>query len=342
MKEGLLLINPVSVVWILLLLGAVAAFVLVASRLRKPVRRYEGPASVSWIYDQWTGDQILEHYWGGHLHAGYYGDPPAKKDFITAKNDLVDEMLKWGLAVAPRDLMSRLDGMDRAGDGDLVRILDVGCGLGGTIRRLAARWPETTQLTGITLSEAQAKRAAEITDSVGIENADYLVCDASFQAFPTASFDIVWALEVEVHMPDKAQFTQEMVRMLKPGGVLIMGTWNVRDSTEVPLTRSETEDVQFLIDEWAHAAFSSIPRSVGLWRAEDLCDVMSADWTVQTVPTWRQAITQPFRKPGVLLQALPHRFSSVWRDGFTILRYDRAFRQGLMSYGLFRGRKAEE
>ena len=73
-------------------------------------------------------DGILEYYWGEHIHLGYYTEAERaqgykKKDFKQAKLDFVDEMLKWSGAASP------------------ARILDVGCGIGGTSRHLAATFP---------------------------------------------------------------------------------------------------------------------------------------------------------------------------------------------------------
>lgn len=48
---------------------------------------------------------------------------PPKKDFIQAKYDFIDEMLKFG----------HID-MSKAVDGQQIKILDVGCGIGGTSR----------------------------------------------------------------------------------------------------------------------------------------------------------------------------------------------------------------
>ena len=72
---------------------------------------------------------ILEYYWGEHIHLGYYSAAERaagykKKDFKRAKTDFVDEMLRWSGAQAP------------------ARVLDVGCGIGGTSRHLAARFPD--------------------------------------------------------------------------------------------------------------------------------------------------------------------------------------------------------
>ena len=73
-------------------------------------------------------DGILEYYWGEHIHLGYYTEEERargykKKDFKQAKFDFVDEMLRWSGATSP------------------ARILDVGCGIGGTSRHLAAKFP---------------------------------------------------------------------------------------------------------------------------------------------------------------------------------------------------------
>lgn len=72
---------------------------------------------------------ILEYYWGEHIHLGHYSAAERaagykEKDFKRAKIDFVDEMLRWSGARAP------------------ARVLDVGCGIGGTSRHLAARFPD--------------------------------------------------------------------------------------------------------------------------------------------------------------------------------------------------------
>lgn len=72
---------------------------------------------------------ILEYYWGEHIHLGYYSEEERrrgykKKDFKQAKFDFIDEMLKWSGANQPQ------------------RILDVGCGIGGTSRYLAKKFPQ--------------------------------------------------------------------------------------------------------------------------------------------------------------------------------------------------------
>lgn len=307
------------------------------NHLRTPSRHYEGPASVADVYDQWTTDHMLEPYWGEHLHAGYYGNPPFKKDFITAKVDFIDEMIRWGITLPNPKLNERLEKETGA---EPVKILDVGCGIGGSTRHMAKRWTKTAQVTGITLSKAQVERANLFTQTQGIENALFLECDALNMEFPDASFDIVWAVESEMHMPDKDYFISEMVRVLKPGGMLVIAAWNVRETRSAPLSKAEADHVRLLVDEWAHAKFISIREYVELFEKHNLLSVAAEDWSVPTQPSWRQAVWEAVRDPRAIINiSMAQRWSLV-RDAYTIFQYDAAFRTGLCQYGLIRGKKA--
>ena len=55
-----------------------------------PLRRFRGPQNVGHEYDRWTTDGILEHYWGEHIHHGYYAEGRVSADF-KARQDLALE-----------------------------------------------------------------------------------------------------------------------------------------------------------------------------------------------------------------------------------------------------------
>jgi MPBQ/MSBQ methyltransferase len=106
---------------------ALATTAAVKFYLDRPSRTYS-ETSVAREYDEWTQDGILEYYWGEHIHLGYYNEEEMKegykkKDFIQAKYDFIDEMMKFG-------------GIDVTVDKG-AKVLDVGCGFGGTSRYLA-------------------------------------------------------------------------------------------------------------------------------------------------------------------------------------------------------------
>ena len=116
-------------------------------------------------------------------------------------------------------------------------------------------------------------------------------------------------------------------------------SWNSRDVQTEPFSKSEEKAGAFIRDEWEVASFTSIPVFEQLLLETGLKQVETGDWTVATVPTWRHSLSEPFRKPGVLFRAMLRDFDFVWRDVFTLLRYDHAFRSRLLQYGLFRGQK---
>jgi MPBQ/MSBQ methyltransferase len=321
-------------------LGALLGLILLRAHLRTPARRYEGADSVAEVYDLWTNDPRMEYYWGEHLHAGYYGNPPVKKDLIQAKVDFVDAMLDWGVLGPNPALAGRLDNPGADPDQGPVLMLDVGCGIGGSVRHAAKRWPDTSFAVGITISSQQVKRAKQLTKAQEAKNAIVMGCDALNMSFEDNTFDIIWAIESEMHMPDKNQFIQEATRVLKPGGMLVLACWNVRDTRDKPLSKEEAAHIRLLVDEWRHAEFTSIPDYIDIFKRNELINVTAENWAPHTQPSWRESVFKPFRDPRGLITFDP---SVAWtrvRDAYTVLRYDEAFRTGLCEYGLIRGQKS--
>ncbi|MEQ8996190.1 MAG: methyltransferase domain-containing protein [Coleofasciculus sp. B1-GNL1-01] len=286
-------------------------------------RRYQSSESVVNSYDQWTEDGILEFYWGEHIHLGHYGSPPQPKDFLAAKSDFVHEMVRWG-------------GLDKLPPGTTV--LDVGCGIGGSSRILAREYGFA--VTGISISPQQIKRAQELTPKD--LDARFLVDDAMAMSFPDASFDVVWSIEVGPHIPDKALFAKELIRVLKPGGILVVADWNQRDDRQKPLNFWERPVMQQLLDQWSHPAFSSIEGFSERLQETGLVEgnVATADWTEETLPSWLDTIWQGIVRPQGWLQFGLSGFIKSVREVPTILLMRLAFGSGLCRFGMFRAIRA--
>ncbi len=282
-------------------------------------RRYQSSESVANSYDQWTEDGILEFYWGEHIHLGHYGSPPRRKDFLVAKSDFVHEMVRWG-------------GLDQLPSGTTV--LDVGCGIGGSSRILARDYGFA--VTGITISPQQVKRAQQLTPAD--VSAKFLVDDAMALSFPDANFDVVWSIEAGPHMPDKAVFAKELMRVLKPGGILVVADWNQRDARQVPLNFWEKPVMQQLLDQWSHPEFASIEGFSELLEATGLVagSVTTADWTEQTLPSWLDSIWQGIARPAGLVKFGPAGLIKSLREVPTLLLMRLAFGAGLCRFGMFR------
>ncbi|OLP19924.1 SAM-dependent methyltransferase [Leptolyngbya sp. 'hensonii'] len=316
-------IATLGILLVLLIVG-IALYLLTA-------RRYQSPDSVANSYDDWTNDGILEFYWGEHIHLGHYGAPPCKKDFLKAKEDFVHEMVRWG-------------GLDCLPSGTTV--LDVGCGIGGSSRILAQEYG--FHVTGITISPQQVRRAQELTPP-GV-SAQFKVDDALALSFPDASFDVVWSIEAGPHMPDKAQFARELLRALKPGGILVVADWNQRDvratpqngNRHTPLNFWEKPVMRQLLDQWSHPAFSSIEGFAELLEATGLVagEVTTADWTVETLPSWLDSIWQGVVRPeGIIRFGVIGLIKSL-REVPTFLLMRLAFGSGLCRFGMFRAVRA--
>ena len=322
------------------LLGA-AAFAVAAWLWLRRNRRYTGAASVAQAYDAWTDDRLLERLWGEHVHLGYYGDPPGSRDFRAAKADFVHELVRWS-------------GLDQLPPGS--RLLDVGCGIGGSARILARDYG--FNVLGISISPAQIARAGELTPTSLKERCRFAVMDALALDLPDADraargatgangqgFDAVWSVEAGPHMADKQRYADELLRVLRPGGRLVVADWNRRDSADGTMNALERRVMRQLLDQWAHPEFASIAGLSHHLEASPWADGMrveTSDWTAATVPSWRDSILEGLRRPGAVLALGPKAVLQGLRETPTLLLMDWAFRSGLMRFGVFRGRKGAQ
>jgi tocopherol O-methyltransferase len=122
-------------------------------------------------------------------------------------------------------------------------ILDAGCGVGGAALYINAN--TSAKVTGITLSEKQLKlarhtaRVKKQDDKVQFHLMDY-----TDTTFPDESFDVVWACESHISVPDNELFLKETHRLLKKGGRLILCDYFLPDNPK--------SDNDNLIAKWLH------------------------------------------------------------------------------------------
>jgi cyclopropane fatty-acyl-phospholipid synthase-like methyltransferase len=123
-------------------------------------------------------------------------------------NDLIAELAETALGRAPE------------------RVLDMGCGVGGSLLHLGKRWPEAG-LHGITLSAEQTRIATSLSAERGLAGrmrvvqGDFLaVGDAD--AAGDAAADLVIAIESHVHAPSAQAFLAAAARRVRDGGLLVI------------------------------------------------------------------------------------------------------------------------
>lgn len=143
-----------------------------------------------------------------NMHFGYYragANPLDREAMLEQMNAEVLARLQ-------------LDGIDAA------RLLDLGCGLGATLRSFARRLPGA-DLVGLTRVPWQVERARALNEAAGCgERVCVLDGDYEDSVLPSSSFDGVYALESSCHAhgADKGILLEEAHRLLRPGGRLVV------------------------------------------------------------------------------------------------------------------------
>ena len=100
-------------------------------------------------------------------------------------------------------------------------VLDVGCGIGGPARTLAAEIG--CRVTGVDISEEFCAAARSLNELVGLsERIEIRQADALALPFEDQSFDIVWTQHASMNIADKHTLFTEMHRALKPDGELAL------------------------------------------------------------------------------------------------------------------------
>jgi SAM-dependent methyltransferase len=122
----------------------------------------------------------------------------------------IDEFHTGGLATT-RETVAALD--PKAGD----RVLDVGSGLGGPARLIAAQ--RDCDVTGIDLTPEFVEVAQRLTERTGLSDRVRFVCaDALALPFDDGAFDAAITQHVAMNIADRARLYAEIRRVIAPGG----------------------------------------------------------------------------------------------------------------------------
>ncbi|KAK4836095.1 hypothetical protein QYF36_018497 [Acer negundo] len=260
------------------------------------------------FYDE--SSSLWEDIWGDHMHHGYY-DPDSSvsvSDHRAAQVRMIEEALRFSLE-EPTEKPER--------------VVDVGCGIGGSSRYLSRKFGAICQ--GITLSPVQAQRANALAAAQGLaDRVSFQVADALEQPFPDGQFDLVWSMESGEHMPDKKKFVSELARVAAPGATIIIVTWCHRDlaPSEQSLQQWEKELLNKICDAYYLPAWCSTADYVELLQSLSLRDIKAADWSQYVAPFW----------PAVIRSALTWKgLTSLLRSGLKTIKG--AFAMPLMIEG---------
>ena len=215
-------------------------------------------------------------------------------------------------------------------------VLDAGCGVGGSSLYLARRFG--CRVVGITLSTAQLQLCRENARAAGLEDrVSFELMDFQHTRFEAGSFDAAWFIESFCHSPDKAALLQEMHRVLRPGGQLIVADYFRREPAQ--------SGDEALLHEWlsgwqVHGIESASWMNAAL-QAAGFAQPRQQDVTALVMPSSRRLYRASFPARAILALRRLWGVRKVVSDAnvrAARCQY-RVFREGRASYAVFEARK---
>ncbi len=241
---------------------------------------------------QYTQGNLLDRIYGA-LHA--VGKDP---DHLTVAD------------LAPVDHFHTLGPAATTGLADAARlqpgeeVLDVGCGLGGPARMLAAQYG--CRVTGIDLTPEYCAAAEELNRKVGMHER-IVIQEANALALPFEdnTFDVVWTMHVSMNIEDRATLCDQFARVLKPGGRLAFFDLLAGEGELVfPVPWADDPSISHLADvAETRALLSAAGFHVGLWE----------DLTAEGAAFFGKLIPSPLG-PHLLLKDMPPKMGNLRRN----------------------------
>merc|ERR1712071_174625 len=138
-----------------------------------------------------------------------------------------------------------------------------------------------------------------------------------------------WSLESGEHMPNKAKFVQELMRVAAPGGRLIVVTWCHRDRElgEPSLSKQEERLLAKINRAYYLPRWCSVDDYVTLLEQEGAVGIRREDWSYIIAPFWK-AVIQSSLNVRSLVGVLKGGFSTL-RGAYAMVLMLRGFNSGL-------------
>ena len=246
--------------------------------------------------------------WGNHIHHGL-----------------------WSADESPREAQVQLTERmaELAGITGGQRVIDVGCGMGGSSIWLAKN--RGCNVTGVTISSVQrtwAKTSAAWSRAK--PRPIFLRADAEEVQFDPGSVDAVWSIECTEHLFDKPAFFKKAATWLKPGGRVAICAWLSGDDEQA----AETQRLVYEVCEGFFCPSLGTQADYRKWLTDAGLEMRSTDiWTKRVLKTWEICRDRVAASKVRWLAKMLGRDHVVFLDRFDAIL--EAYRTGAMEYGCF-------
>jgi MPBQ/MSBQ methyltransferase len=192
------------------------------------------------------------------------------------------------------------------------RVIDVGAGIGGPARFLAARY--AARATAVDATPRFCRAANMLTRGAGLDHQVEIVCgDALALPFGDGTFDVAWTQAVSQNIADKQRFIAELARVVRPGGrvALFEVLAGPGGPLAFPVPWADNEDQSWLVtaDE-LHELLDAEPLTITSWQ-----DGQAAfDAIARAAQTFQIPPTDPSLGLHLLMPDYHERMASVARN----------------------------
>lgn len=250
-------------------------------------------------------NRIREHYdiasplykelWGEHIHHGYWLSGKESKE-VAAQN-LVDLLI------------------DKSGLQRGMKVLDIGCGVGGTSIYLSKEWG--CDVTGITISPVQVEMAIQAAQ--GLPNPPRFLIDDANALSIDGSFDIIWSVEMISHLNNRDNLFRRASELLKPAGKMCITDWWKAEGLSAASERKYIEPIEkpMLVSLPTYTEYSGYIEKYGfdILYYEDISERVARTWDITSESIKPKAIWNFATKHGLAFVDFLHSFKAM-RAGF--------------------------